>query len=133
MSVVGLTLGIGAKATRPSAARAASVATSAITFAEGFARSYHAKPAPSARKSRVNDASCQAMGGGASGGGTGCGSGSRRDLDGHTAAQQLRALLGQERRAGAAQHAGGLGGEVPAAGEHVGGRAVGDRPALGQE
>ena len=45
MSVVGLTLGSGAKATRPSAASAASVATSASTFDDGCARSYQAKPA----------------------------------------------------------------------------------------
>ena len=43
-----------------------------------------------------------------------------RDL-GASRAQQRGALLGQQRAAGAAQDARGLGGEVPAAGEHVGG------------
>src|SRR3954451_22889912 len=45
MSVVGLTLGIGANATRPSAASAASVATSASVFDDGWVRSYHVNPA----------------------------------------------------------------------------------------
>ena len=48
MSVVGLTFGSGANAIRPSAASAASVATSASTRARGCVRSYQAKPAPSA-------------------------------------------------------------------------------------
>ena len=48
MSVVGLTLGSGAKAMRPSAASAASVATSASTRELGWLRSYQAKPAASA-------------------------------------------------------------------------------------
>ncbi len=45
MSVVGLTLGSAANAIRPSAANAASVATSATIRASGRLRSYHAKPA----------------------------------------------------------------------------------------
>src|SRR3954452_24476651 len=44
MSVVGLTVGSAANATRPSAAIAASVATSAITRVLGCVRSYQAKP-----------------------------------------------------------------------------------------
>ena len=59
MSVVGLTFGSGAKAIRPSAASAASVATSAITRAVGWARSYHANPAASAIASSANEASTQ--------------------------------------------------------------------------
>jgi hypothetical protein len=61
MSVVGLTLGSGAKATRPSAASAASVATRASTLADGCARSYQAKPSASASASMAKDASCQVM------------------------------------------------------------------------
>ena len=49
MSVVGLTFGSGANAIRPSAASAASVATSASTFDDGCERSYQAKPAASAQ------------------------------------------------------------------------------------
>ena len=48
MSVVGLTLGSGAKATRPRAASAASVATRASTRVPGCVRSYQAKPTTSA-------------------------------------------------------------------------------------
>ncbi len=44
MSVVGLTFGIAANAIRPSAANAASVATSAMIRASGLLRSYQAKP-----------------------------------------------------------------------------------------
>src|SRR3982074_2474053 len=91
MSVVGLTLGSGANAIRPSAASAASVATIASTLLDGCVRSYQAKPSPTTR---------------APGGGGG---------------------------RGAAGDAGGLGGEVPAAGQHRGRRAVGDRPAVGQQ
>ena len=61
MSVVGLTLGSGAKATRPSAASAASVATSASTREDGRWRSYQTKPAPSARARTAKDASSQLM------------------------------------------------------------------------
>ena len=57
MSVVGLTLGSGANAIRPSAASAASVATSASTRALGWLRSYQAKPAASARPRTRNEAS----------------------------------------------------------------------------
>ena len=59
MSVVGLTFGSGAKAIRPSAASAASVATSASTRAEGCERSYQAKPATSARPSTISEAASQ--------------------------------------------------------------------------
>src|SRR5919197_3572691 len=58
MSVVGLTLGSGAKATRPSAASAASVATSASTFDDGCARSYQAKPAARAIARTAKAPSC---------------------------------------------------------------------------
>ena len=59
MSVVGLTLGIGAKAIRPSAASAARVATSASTREVGCVRSYHAKPATSARPRTISEAASQ--------------------------------------------------------------------------
>ena len=49
MSVVGFTFGMAAKASRPTTASAASAATAASTRAGGFSRSYHAKPAASAR------------------------------------------------------------------------------------
>jgi hypothetical protein len=62
MSSVGLTLGNGAKASRPAAASAASVATSASTFEVGWLRPYHAKPAASVRPSSRNEASSQLMG-----------------------------------------------------------------------
>ena len=48
MSVVGLTLGSGANASRPSVASAASVATSATVREDGRERSYQAKPPASA-------------------------------------------------------------------------------------
>ena len=48
MSVVGLTFGSAANATRPSAAIAASVATRAITRVVGWVRSYQTKPTASA-------------------------------------------------------------------------------------
>ena len=56
MSVVGLTLGSAANAIRPSAASAASVATSASTRVEGWMRSYQAKPATSAAPRMRNEA-----------------------------------------------------------------------------
>ena len=59
MSVVGLTFGSGANAIRPSAASAASVATSASTRAVGCDRSYHAKPATRARPSTTSEAASQ--------------------------------------------------------------------------
>src|SRR3954452_21329840 len=59
MSVVGLTLGIGANATRPSAASAASVAISASTRELGCVRSYQAKPITRATPSSVNEARTQ--------------------------------------------------------------------------
>src|SRR3954447_7359918 len=60
-SVVGLTLGGAGNATRPSAASAASVATSASSFADGRARSYQAKPAASASARIVNEARGQVI------------------------------------------------------------------------
>jgi hypothetical protein len=59
MSVVGLTFGSGANATRPSAARAASIATSASTFEEGWPCSYQRKPAARAQNRTTNEASSQ--------------------------------------------------------------------------
>ena len=59
MSVVGLTLGSGANAIRPSAANAASVATSATIRASGRVRSYQANPAASASARTANAPSCQ--------------------------------------------------------------------------
>ena len=56
MSVVGLTFGTAANAIRPSAANAASVATSATIRASGRTRSYQANPAPSAAASTPNAA-----------------------------------------------------------------------------
>ena len=100
--MVGFTFGSGANAIRPSAASAASVATSAITRAVGCARSYQAKPAASATASSANEASDPAHV-----------TASARH------AQQRGAGLGIERAAGAAEHARGLRGEVPAAAEHL--------------
>src|ERR687895_154582 len=59
MSVVGWTLGSGANAIRPSAASAASVATSASTRAVGCERSYQAKPATRARPRTSREAASQ--------------------------------------------------------------------------
>ena len=61
MSVVGLTLGSGAKAIRPSAASAASVATMANTLLDGCVRSYQAKPSASTSASSVKVVSCQVI------------------------------------------------------------------------
>src|ERR671928_123674 len=54
MSVVGLTFGIAAKASRPTTGSAARAATTATTRAGGRPRSYQAKPAAraSARRTR---------------------------------------------------------------------------------
>src|SRR3954468_18014466 len=123
MSVVGLTLGRGAKAIRPSAARAASVATSASTRDVGCVRSYQPKPAPSARTRTSEDAAIQltrpppgsrrapgAAAGPPRGGAGGAG-------------EPRGALLGGQRAR--AEHARDLRREVPAAAEHLGGRRVG--------
>ena len=48
-------------------------------------------------------------------------------------AEQRGAALRVERAAGAAEHARGLGGEVPAAAQHLGDRGVGDRAALAEQ
>ena len=111
MSVVGLTLGSGAKAIRPRAASAASVATSARTRELGCERSYQAKPAASAgaEDQRTRRAAS-----------------SRGDLDRQAPRAAARApSLRHQRPARAPEDARGLGGEVPAAAEHLGGRAVG--------
>ncbi len=47
--------------------------------------------------------------------------------------EQRRALLGRQRAPGAAEDAGGFGGEVPAAGEQLRGGAVGDHAAVGEQ
>ena len=116
MSVVGLTFGSGANATRPSAASAASVATSASTFEDGCARSYQREAG--GERARTGRRTRRAPS-------------SRRDLHRQAAAERSRALLGG--RAAAPHDPRGLGGEVPAAGEHLGGRAVGDRAAVGEQ
>ena len=119
MSVVGLTLGSGAKAIRPSVASAASVATSATVREEGRERSYHAKPAASA-SARMRE---------------------RRERPAHgsdSIAVRARGQLGDRLRRGedaavAAEDARGLGREVPAAGEQLGGARVGDDAAVGEQ
>src|SRR3954468_4484400 len=124
MSVVGLTLGSAAKATRPSAAIAASVATSAITRVLGWVRSYQAKPTTSTAPRISVEAKIQVTTPS-----PGCPkpepgpspAGSRAQSRGDPV-EEAGALLGRERAARAAEHARDLGGEVPAAGEHLGRR-----------
>src|SRR5687768_8606821 len=129
MSIVGLMFGNGAKASRPAAASAASVATSASTFDVGCVRPYQANPAASVAKRMRNDASSQLIASPplAESPRTGRWCGSWVDLQGELAAQALGALLGQQR---VADDPRGLGREVPAAAEDLGGGAVGDRPPL---
>src|SRR4051812_2798244 len=123
MSVVGLTLGSGANAIRPSAASAASVATMASTLLDGCVRSYHAKPRPSTATSSVKVVSCQVMGVTAHGAAAAAhGSPSRSRADRLPLGQQRGAGGGQQRAAAGDPR--GLGGEVPAAGQHGGGGAV---------
>src|SRR3954465_6799202 len=125
MSVVGLTFGIGANAIRPTVASAASAATSDTTRAGGRERSYHANAA---------------AGGGARTPETrgGARPPARRTTRAATSSHQLplehvRSLLRRQRPRGAAEHARHVGGEVPAAGEHLGGWAVGDHVAAAHE
>src|SRR4051794_126691 len=59
MSVVGLTFGKAANASRPTTASAASAATTAITRAGGRSRSYQAKPHASATARRASEEACQ--------------------------------------------------------------------------
>ena len=59
MSVVGLTLGSGANAIRPSVASAASEATTATVRDDGRERSYHQNPPASASARITNEASGQ--------------------------------------------------------------------------
>src|SRR6187401_2985066 len=59
MSVVGLTFGKAANASRPTTASAASAATTATTLAGGRSRSYQPKPQASATARRASDAACQ--------------------------------------------------------------------------
>src|SRR3954452_197960 len=61
MSVVGLTFGIAANASRPTTASAAIAATTATTRAGGRSRSYQPKPKASAMPSRTTEAACQLM------------------------------------------------------------------------
>src|SRR5919201_2549505 len=126
MSVVGLTLGRGAKATRPSAASAASVATSASTRGPGCERSYHAKRAASATAStaiapaiklmpappRIQPA------------------GSPRHRLRFASPQQRRPLLGSQ---DTGEDAGDLRGEVPAAAENLRRGGVRDRSPVAQQ
>src|SRR5438067_2482925 len=59
MSVVGLTFGMAANASRPTTASAASAATSDRTRAGGRSCSYQRKPATSTRPSTSNEDNCQ--------------------------------------------------------------------------
>src|SRR3954463_12410862 len=124
MSVVGLTLGSGANAIRPSAASAASVATMASTLLDGCVRSYHAKPRPSTATSSVKVVSCQVMGVTARGAAAGAADhgGPSRSRAGRPPPRQQRGAGGGQQRAAAGDPR-GLGGEVPAAGQHGGGGA----------
>src|SRR3954447_2209383 len=127
MSVVGLTLGSAAKATRPSAAIAASVATSATTRVLGWVRSYQAKPTTITAPSSTIDPATQ-LTTPPSGGPKPAGSGRSGVSWAHSCRdplEQLRALLGGQRAARAAEHARDLGGEVPAAREHFARSRVG--------
>ena len=119
MSVVGLTFGSGANAIRPSAASAGQRRDHRDhARRSACARSYQAKPAASAISRIENAAPAQRHGA------------TPRD---ESSAQQLRALLGRERAAQAAEHARRLGGEVPAAGEHLARGTVGDHAAVGEQ
>ena len=113
MSVVGLTFGSGANAIRPSAASAASVATSASTRAVGM------RPLVPREAGGQRDAEDEQRGGDPAHRATTCDSRASR------LREQRRAFLGEQRAA--AEDAGGLRREVPAAAEHLGGRRVGDR------
>src|SRR4051794_1737235 len=107
MSVVGLTLGIGANATRPSAASAASVATSASVFDDGCVRSYQVNPA-SRTSPRIAKLATSHLTRSPPAGNHGPRAVSLcRHL---RRAQQRRAVLGRERTA--AEHARRLRGEV---------------------
>src|SRR3954464_9976463 len=99
MSVVGLTLGRAANATRPSAAIAASVATSAITRVLGWLRSYHAKPTTITAPSSSVDTAIQLMvpPSGCPKPGAGPSPDARRARSCRDPFEQLRALLGRER------------------------------------
>ena len=114
MSVVGLTLGSAANATRPSAAIAASVATSAITRVVGWVRSYQTKPTSRTAPRTSVEAAIQLM--------------SRTG-----GPKERRAFLRGQRAARAAEHARDLGGEVPAAGEHRVRLRVGDGAAVAEQ
>ena len=114
MSVVGLTLGKAAKAMRPAIASAASAATRATTCDGGRERSYQAKPA-SMTAPRISEAGQLPA--------------HRRRLPSQ---RERRALLGGD-DPGQVEDAGDLGGEVPAAGEDLGGRAVGDHHAVAEQ
>src|SRR5829696_8083501 len=118
MSVVGLTFGIAAKATRPAIASAASRATIATTCAAGRERSYQAKPAsrtaPRMRKLAVSQDISRSL------------SSAAFRLQGR------RTLLGED-YAGKVKHPGHLGREVPAAGENLARRAVGNYNAVAEQ
>src|ERR671923_1227579 len=124
MSVIGLTLGSGANAMRPSAARAASVATSASTFDDGCARSYQPKPAASATARTAKAPSCQVTEGSPPRGiqprGPSPTSGLRPAEVGHALSNPLRPRLRRQ----LAHDPGGLRGEVPPAGEDLLDRTV---------
>src|SRR5215211_6589999 len=113
MSVVGFTFGNAANASLPTTASAASAATTASTRAGGFSRSYHAKPAATARASRASDDACQVIAGPPV---------ERRARSSwrhlrSDAKQDARTVVGEQRRT--ARHARHLGREVAAAREHL--------------
>ncbi len=118
MSVVATTLGIGASTSRPATASAASAATRATRRAVGRERSYHQKPptSTSARPVKVDNLPAHALA-----------TPSRAPRQ-----QDLGALLGRDRPR-RAEDAGDLGGEVPAAGEDLVRRAVGDQLAVAEQ
>src|SRR5512146_1373451 len=105
MSVVGFTLGKAAKAIRPAIASAARAATRATTCDGGRERSYQAKPA---RRTAPR---------------------MRKLVSSQLPAARRRTLLGRD-HSGQGEDAGDLGGGVPAPGEHLPHRAVGDDAAV---
>src|SRR3954447_24566132 len=142
MSVVGLTFGSAANAIRPSAASAASVATSASTRVVGGMRSYQAKPATSAAPRMRKEAAIYPIASPPAGriapwaiapsDVSPLGEPSP-SYDRRLPREQRRALLRGQCAAGPAEHARDLRREVPAAGEHVARRRVGDRAAVAEQ
>src|SRR5215212_171357 len=117
MSVVATTLGIAARTSRPATASAARAATSATSRAGGRERSYQATPPTSTTPRRTTVTSCHLT------------SSPPPRWGSEPVSQPVRTVL---RRDGTptAEHAGDLGGEVPAAGENLTGWRVGDQLSL---